>query len=101
MLKHSAEIINGLLSDFLEVRILDTSVKLSDSTKSSSVLVLRFPIDPRTHFLDVNCFTCYKAKELAVQYITKELFWLYNFVLEFRDWKEHLAEYDDFCSNRL
>ena len=101
MLKHSAEIIHDLLSDFLEVRILDTSAKVVDLTKPLAVLVLRFPIDPRTHVLEVNCFTCYKAKELAVQYITKELFWLYNFVLEFRDWKEHLDEYDDFCSNKL
>ena len=101
MLKHSAEIVNDLLSDFLEVRILDTSAKVSDPQKPLCVLVLRFPIDPRTYLLEVNCFTCYKAKEFSIQYITKELFWLQNFLMEFRDWKEHLSEYDDFCSNKL
>ena len=95
MFKHSAQIVHDLLSDFLEILLEDTHAK------PSRVLILRFPVDPRTGLLDQTCFTCYKAKELSVQYITKEWFWLYNFLVEFRDWKEHLDEYDDFCSNKL
>lgn len=95
MLKHSAEIIHGLLSDFLEVVLEDMSLD------KPRLLVLRFLINPRTGVLEEDCFTCYKSKDIPIQFVTKELFWLYHFMLEHRDWKEHLAEYDDFCSNRL
>lgn len=95
MLKHSAEIVAGLMTDFLEVVLEDTNAK------EPCVLVIRFPIDVRTGALDLSCFTCCKTKELAIQSVAKELFWVYHFVLEFRDWKSHLDEYDDFCSNRL
>ena len=95
MLKHSAEIKHDLLSDFLEVVLTDSIVK------EPRRLVLRFPISSRTGVLDINVFTCAKSKDLSIQYICRELFWVYNFILEFSDWKEHLAEYDDFCSNRL
>lgn len=95
MLKRSAEIIRNPLGDFLEVVLEDTNAK------SPRQLVLRFPVNPRTGVLDTNCFTCCKASELALQFVSRELFWLYHFILEFRDWKRHLDQYDDFCSQRL
>lgn len=95
MLKHSAKIICSNLCDVLEVVLEDSNAK------TPRVLVLRFPIDSRTGQIETTCFTCFKAKELAIQHITTELFWLYHFILEYRDWRAHLDEYDDFCSNRL
>lgn len=95
MLKHSAKISNSLLCEILEVVLEDSNAK------TPRVLVLRFPINPCTGRLETTSFTCFKAKELAIQYISTELFWLYQFILEHPDWRVHLDEYDDFCSNRL
>lgn len=40
------------------------------------------------------------AKGVVANQISKEIFWIQNF-LEERDWRLRLEEYDDFCSNRL
>ena len=77
-------------------------IVLNDSLRkpNPTLLTLRFPLEGYNFDLYTS-FSCHAVSGVAVNQISTELFWFYHFRLEHRDWKERLAEYDDFCSNRL
>ena len=45
-------------------------------------------------------FSANCSKGFSSNQISKELFWIQNFLME-GDWRLKLDSYDDFCSNRL
>lgn len=65
------------------------------------MIVIRCPVYlcPSHRLYSEFSVTC--ADGVVPNQISTELFWMYHFFMEFRDWKSHLDEYDDFCSNRL
>ena len=95
MLHRTARINTYEYGEVLEIILTDSLHK-----PNPTILTLRFPLGDYNFDL-YTTFSCTAVSGVAVNQISTELFWFYHFRLEHRDWKEHLDEYDDFCSNKL